>query len=171
GIGVVVEELDRLERGGADDRIATAADRRGDAQNGLHHLIGSLVGERAAFADDPDFPLLENEAGHDADLAFLGGDHTGAVGSDQRAIAAVEVFAGDHHVPDRNAFGDAHDHLDAGLGGFHDRIGGERWWNEDDADIGSGDLHRFAHRFEHRAIEVLLATFAGSYAAHHIGAV
>ena len=49
---------------------------------GLKHR---LVGQRARARDDADAPLLVDEARHDADLAFAGGDDARAVRADEAA--------------------------------------------------------------------------------------
>ena len=50
-------------------------------------LPDGFVGERAAAGDDADAAGLVDVAGHDADLAFAGGDDAGAVGADEPASA------------------------------------------------------------------------------------
>ena len=45
-----------------------------------------------------------------------------------------------------NAFGDADDQRHAGVGGFHDGVGGERRRHEDHGGIGAGLFHGLARR-------------------------
>src|SRR5690606_984528 len=148
--------------------VAPDADGGGDAHAGLHHLVGGLIGEGAALAHNAHGALLEHEAGHDTHLAFIGRDPTGAGGSDQGAVVCADVLAGRHHVLHGDALGDAYDHLDAGGGGLHDGIGGERGRHEDDAHVSAGGLHGIAHGLEHRPVQVLLPALAGGHPAHHV---
>ena len=163
--------MNGFEGGGTDDGVSTDADGGGDAHAGLHDLVRCFIGERSGLRHDTHLAFLEHEAGHDAHLAFVCGDHAGAVGADKGAAFAADVLAGGHHVLHGNALGDAHDHLDACFSGFHDGIGGEGRWNEDDADVSSGGLNRITHRLEHRTIEVFLAAFARGDTTDHVGAV
>ena len=69
------------------------------------------------------------------------------------------------HVHDRNAFGDADDERDAGVGGFHDRVGRKRRRHEDHRRVGAGFLHRVGHGVEDRPAFVRRAALARRDAA------
>jgi hypothetical protein len=112
-----------------------------------------------------------NEARHDADLAFARRDDARAVRPDESGAGAGERGFHAHHVIDRNAFGDAHDELDAGVRRFENRIRRERRRHVDDARCRPGVLHRIRHGVEHRQIQMLLAPTAGRDAADHACAV
>ncbi len=136
-----------------------------------------------------------NVAGHDADLAFAGRDDARAVGADKhrrvgggkRAVGWVGIATADrplppahafevrlhlHHVQHRNAFSDRDDGLDSRIGGFHDRVGGEGWGDEDHRRIRARRLNRLPNRVEDRqAIGIFLTTLARGDPADHFGAV
>ncbi len=58
-----------------------------------------FVGQRAAAAHHADRARLVNVARHDADLAFAGRDHAGAVRADQHRVAALaDDFVDADHV-------------------------------------------------------------------------
>ena len=76
-----------------------------------------------------------------------------------------------HHVGSRDAFGDADDQRQAGVGGFHDGVGGKGRRNEDHGGVRAGFLDGLRNRIEHRAVEMLCAAFARRDAADHVGAV
>ena len=95
----------------------------------------------------------------------------GQFGPDQPRGGAGEHRLHAHHVVDRNALGDAHDQLDAGIGRFEDRVGGERRRHVDHAGRGAGLAHRVVHGIEHRQAQVLLAAAPGRHAADQLGAV
>ena len=59
----------------------------------------------------------------------------------------------------------------SGIGGFHDRVGGERRRNEDDGRIRAGLRDGLLDGIEDGQIEVLGAAFAGRHAAHDFRAV
>ncbi len=83
GLGVVVEQAQRVDVRSADDGVAADADGRRLADAALRELVHGLIGERAGAGDDADRAFLVNAAGHDADLGFAGRDDAGAVGSDE----------------------------------------------------------------------------------------
>ena len=45
-------------------------------------LVDGFVGEGSRSADNADFAISVDVAGHDADFAFVGFDYAGAVGAD-----------------------------------------------------------------------------------------
>src|ERR1043166_7053085 len=110
-------------------------------------------------------------ARHDADLAFIGGDHAGAIGADQPRLAVRQYPFDPHHVQDRNTLGDADDQRDAGVDGFQDRIGGKGRGHIDDAGGGPGLADRLLHGIEDRQIEMARAAFARRDAADHLRAI
>src|SRR6185312_8765301 len=110
-------------------------------------------------------------ARHDADLAFTGRDHAGAIGADQPRLGARERTLHFDHVQHRNAFGDANDQRDLRIDGFQDGVGGERRRHIDGGRIRADFLFRLAHRVEHGQAQMGLAAFARRGAAHHLGAI
>ncbi len=96
----------------------------------------------------------------------------GQLGPIRRVLACLAGTAQAlHHVDGRNAFGDADDQRDAGVGGFHDGVGGERRRHEDDGGVRAGCLDGFGDGIEHRAGRDACAAFAGRDAADDFGAV
>src|SRR5436189_176072 len=75
------------------------------------------------------------------------------------------------HVVHRDALGDAHDELDAGVGGFHDRVGRERRRHEDHRRVGARLGARLGDAVEHRNAFHHLAALARRHPAHDLGAV
>src|SRR5271155_3209634 len=110
---IFVEQLERVDMPGADDRIAADSDatRLPDAKQG--QLIDRFVSQRARSRDDADVARLVDVPGHDADFAFARGDDSRAVGTDEPRFAARQVGLHLHHVEHGYAFGDADDELDA----------------------------------------------------------
>jgi hypothetical protein len=76
-----------------------------------------------------------------------------------------------HHVQHRDALGDADDDLDAGVGRFQDRVGGERRRHVDHRRIGAGGGDGLGDGVEHRQAEVGGAALARGDAADDLGAV
>jgi hypothetical protein len=70
-----------------------------------------------------------------------------------------------------NAFGDADDHLDAGIRRFEDGIGRERRRHVDHRGVGAGFAHGIVHGVEHRQADVRAAALARGHAADQFGAV
>ena len=59
GVGVVVEELEGVDEGGADDGVAADADAGGLADAELGELADGFIGQRAGARDDADVALLD----------------------------------------------------------------------------------------------------------------
>ena len=104
-------------------------------------------------------------------LASPGRDDAGAVGADQTGRHAVQVGADPDHVQHRDAFGDADDELDAGVGGLQDGVGGKAGRHVDDGGVGLGGVHRLAHRVEHRDAGHPAAALARRHAGDDVGAI
>ena len=70
GVRILVEQVERVDEVGADDRIAADADagRLADAERG--QLPHRLVGQRARAGNDADAARLVDVRRHDADLAL-----------------------------------------------------------------------------------------------------
>src|ERR1700678_3197680 len=81
--GILIEQLERVDMGGADDGVAADADRRGLPNPALGELIDSFVSEGSGAGDNAHAALLVDTAGHDADLGFPGRNNARAVGPDQ----------------------------------------------------------------------------------------
>ena len=71
--------------------------------------MDSLVGQRAAAADDADISLLVYTARHDANFALAGGNDARAVRADQTRFLEVHNGGDPYHVNGGDAFGDAND--------------------------------------------------------------
>ena len=91
GLGIFVEQLERVDVRGADDGVAADADGGRLADAALRELVDGLVGERAGARDDADRAFLVNAAGHDADLGLAGRDDAGAVGADEPRLGVLEL--------------------------------------------------------------------------------
>ena len=74
GLGLVVlrEQLQHVEVGRADDRVAADPDAGGLSDPGVGHRLDRLVGERARPAHDPDPALAVDRARDDPDLGRAG---------------------------------------------------------------------------------------------------
>src|SRR5690625_1311550 len=113
-----------------------------------------------------------NMARHDPDLALTGRDDAGAVRPDQ-AHADEPIQGSTHlqHIHRGNAFGNAGNYLDAGIGRFQNGIGrkGRRYVNH------AGGCTRLAHSFidsvKNRQPKVLLTTAARGHAPNQFGAI
>ena len=98
---------------------------------------------------------------HDADLALARRNDARTVRPDQPRAPVLQELPGAHHVERRNAFGDADDQFDLGVGGLHDGVGRERRRHEDHRGIRAGLVDRFLHGVEDRPALVRGAALAG----------
>ena len=138
GLGIGLEERERVHEVGADDGIAADADGRALPHAQLRDLVYRLVGQGSGARDDADASRTVDVARHDADLAFARRDDARTVGADEARLLAFQIAPRGHHVPRGNALGDADDERDAGVGGFHDGVGGKRRRHKDDGRVGAG---------------------------------
>ena len=105
--------------------------------------------------DDADFTCLMDISGHNPDSALVRRDDAGAVRPDQARGFALQVTLDPHHVHDGDAFGDADNQRDAGVGGFHNGVPGKRPRYEDDGRVRTGLLDGFLHRKKDRDFDVV----------------
>src|SRR5713226_10645699 len=133
--------------------------------------MDGFVRQRAAAADDADVSLLVNAAGHDADFAFAGRNDAGTVRTDQSGFLEVHDGGNAHHVDGRDAFGDANDEREFGVGGFQNGVGGIGRGNENHGGVCAGGFRGVGDGVEDGALEMPGAAFAGSDAAGHVCAV
>src|SRR6185312_2831103 len=171
GLVVLEEELEAIDEIGAVDGIAADADAARLAEAGGGGLGHRLVGQGAGARDDADIALGMDVTGHDADLALLGRDDAGTIGTDEPALRAGERALHRYHVEDGDALRDADDEQHAGIDRLEDGVGGEGRRHIDRRRRGAGLVHRLIDRVEHRQIEMLAAALAGRHAADHLGAV
>src|SRR5258705_3039602 len=130
-----------------------------------------FIGQGARARNDSDGAFFMNARGHDAQLAFAGGNNSGTVRADQARLARLQELPGPDHIQGGNAFGDADDQLDVGVGGFHDRVGGSWRRHKDDGRIGSRLFDGFADGVEYGPALVSGAAFARRDSAHDLRSV
>src|SRR5579872_7087615 len=171
GAGVALKEIQHVDEAHARHRVAADAYATALTEAGAGRLKHGFVGQRARTGDDPDGAFLVNEARHDADLAFLGSNDTGTIGTDQPCGGAGQHRLDGHHVLHRDTLGNAHHELDARIRRLEDRVGGAGRGHVDHARGGTGGSHGIAHRVEHRQSQVLLPTASGRYATDQSRAV
>ncbi len=171
GLGVLQEHIQAVDEVGAVDRIATDADAGGLSQTHRRGLCHRLVGQGPGAGDDTHAPRPVDVAGHDADLALIGGNDAGAVGPYQPGLGAGEYPLHLHHVRHRNAFRDADHQRDLGIDRLHDGVRGEGRRHIDCRGRGAGLGHRVGHRIEDREPQVLGSSLAGGDPADHLGPI
>jgi len=112
-----------------------------------------------------------NVARHDSDLAFIGCDQAGAVGTNQGRTSFPDFLVNTDHIQHRNTLGDRSDHLDTGIHRFEDRISSEGRRHKNHAGSCVCLLNRLFHRIEDRQPFDFLAPFAWRHSTDHLGAV
>jgi hypothetical protein len=75
------------------------------------------------------------------------------------------------HIEGWDAFGDADDEIDAGFGGFHDCVSGERGWDIDNGGVGASFVDCVGDGIEDGDPLVAGAAFAGGDTGDDIGTV
>src|SRR6185436_3103320 len=171
GLRITLEELEHIDEVHAAHRIAANAHARALAELRVRGLKHCLVREGAGARNNADRTLLVDEARHDADLAFVGGDDAGAVRPDEPRAGPRQGGLHAHHVVHRHAFRDAHDELDTGIRRFEDGIRSAGRRHIDHAGRRAGLARRFLHRIEDGLPNVRFAAAPGCDAAHDLRAV
>ena len=82
------------------------------------------------------------------------------------ALIAAHIALDPHHVLGRDAVGDCYAVLNPGVGGLHDRIGGERRRHKNNAGLGVGLAHRVFNRIKYRPTKMGFAPLARRYTAN-----
>src|SRR6516162_489056 len=172
-LGLVVGEkhFEDFDEVGAVDWIAADPDTARLAEADRRGLGHRLVGQGAGARDDADLAAAVDVPGHDADLALVRGDDTRAVGADQPRTAAAQAALDADHVEDWNAFGDADDQRDLGIGRLEDRIGGEGRRHIDHGRIAPSRGAGLVYGVEDRQVKMPATAFARRDTADHLGAV
>ena len=172
GLRVVLKQAQAVDEAHAVNGIAADADAGALAEARTRGLMHGFIGQGAGTRHDTDAAWLVNGTRHDADLTFTRRDDARAVGSDQTHLGTRRQARLDaQHVEHRNAFGDAGDDFDAGVGRFTDSVGGERRRHEDHAGVGASVAHGLRHGVEYWAIQMAAATASGGDAADYLRAV
>src|SRR5580692_445149 len=171
GLGIAIEQVERIHEVGSDDRIAADADRSRLSDATLCQLMHGFISQRAGARHDPDRTFLVYRSRHNADLALAGRDNPGTVWPNQPRAPVLQKLPSLDHVERRNAFSDADDEIKFGVGCFHDGIGGERRRNENHRRVGPGLLDGLLHGVENRPAFMHGAAFARRYSAHHLRSV
>ena len=149
GFIIAQEHVQHVDMFGALDRVAADANGRRLAQADVGCLLDRLISQRARAGHNTNRPAFVDVSRHDADLAGVRGDDTGAVRPDQARFAVLQRALHFHHVEHRDAFCDADDQLHFSVNGFHDRIRCKRRRHIDHGGIGLGHGLGFVDRVEH----------------------
>ncbi len=104
-------------------------------------------------------------------LQASGGDDARRVGADEPGLGALQRAPHAHHVEHRNALGNADHQRNLRGNGFQHGIRGAHRRHIDDADLGTGSLHRLVHAIENRQVKMFAAALARRHAGHQAGAI
>ena len=168
GVVVVEEEIEHVDEVRAVDRVAADADRRGLAQADHRGLMHGFIGQRTRARDHADAALLEDRAGHDADLAFAGREDAGAVRADEARLGTRQRRFHLDHVEHRNAFGDRDDQVHLGVDRLEDRVGGEGRRHVDARCGRAGFGLGFLDGVELRQADMVGAALTGRHTRNHL---
>src|SRR5690606_23344576 len=108
GLRVFLEGLERVDVGGADDRVTTDADAGGEAD--VPQLVHHLVGQGARLGHQTDLARAGDVGRDDAGVGLAGRDDAGAVRTDDAGLVAggLGVRPEVGGVVHRDALGDHH---------------------------------------------------------------
>ena len=157
---------------GSIDRVAPDANASGLSVPGTGNLPDRFVGQGTGAGYNPHLTGLVNIAGHNSNLALVGGDDSRTIGSDQTGTGCGQPCLDLGHIADRNALGDGNDQWNFRINCFENRIGGKgrRYINR--SHIGPFPVHCFLNGVENwNRILKFLPPLSRSNASDHIGAV
>ena len=171
GVGVVLEELERIDEVCALDGVAADADggRLTDAR--IRELECRLIGEGSGARDESDVAGLADRAGRDAELGLLGGEKTGAVRPDEAGLLTLHVAAYLHHVEYGDVLGDADDEVEIRIDRLKDGVRREACGDVDDGGGCTRRLHSVCNGIEYGHALDGLPRLAGGDAADDLCAV
>ena len=171
GLVVSLEHVERVDKRGADDRVATETDDRRVAEALDCQLATDLVRERARTRHQADRTGLENLGGDDADIGDTRRKCARAVRPKQTNAAWPNVVVDLEHLVGRDALGDADDLRHARLGGLENRLGRKARRHDNERRIGTLLLDGIGHRIEDRNTLDVLPGTARRDTRNDIGAV
>jgi hypothetical protein len=167
---IVLEHLQHVDEACADDGITTDPDTGCLSQAGFGQSMNDLIGEGAALRYHADVTGGGDIAGHDADFRLSWDEQTGAVGADQAAVAALNIFVDLHHLQYGDVLCRAYDQRNIGVHGFENGIRRRRSRDEDQAGVSPGSFYCCPDGVEDGFSFYPLAAFAGGNTADHVGA-
>ena len=168
---VFLEQPQNIYKMRPRDRIATNANAGRLAVAHIGRLLDRFISQCARARDDTDLTGQVNRRRHDADFAFTGRNHTGAVGADQPHTQLVTLDLGIQHIQRWHAFSDADNQFDAGVCRLKNRILAKRSGHIDDRRIGGRLRNRLRDGIEYRQTKVSLSALPGGHTTDHFGAV
>src|SRR5690606_22399894 len=134
-----------------------------------------FIAVRARAANGDNTALGVDVTWHDAEHGAAWRNRASAVRTRQAHavffLVTPHVALHANHVLSRDTVGDAGAVFDAGISRFHDGVRGEWGWHEHDRRFGAGFLDSSLDGIENGTTEVGGTAFAGSDAAHDVGAV
>jgi len=102
-----------------------------------------------------------NVTRHDSYLAFSRADDAGTIWSNESRRFVPEILLHLDHIQGGNTLGNANNNREAGVGCFHDRVGGKRRRHVDHRRIRACFLDCIRDGIEYRNAFVISATFPG----------
>ena len=168
---IALEHLQAVDEIQAAHRVAADAYATRLAKPAGRSLVHYFVSKGAGTGNNAYAAGLVDETGHDAQLAFPGRDHTGAIRTDQPAIVRLQRRLYPHHVEHRNSLGNTDDQANARIGGGHNGVGRRRRRHEHEAGISAGRLHGLFGGVVYRQPQTFLTAAPGSGARQDPGAV
>ena len=110
-------------------------------------------------------------ARHNSNFAFTRRNNSGTVWPDQASKFIAQIFLHLYHIESGNAFGNADDNGNSGIGCFHDCVGGERRRHVNHRSVRAFFVHRIRNRIENRNAFVLGAALAGRYSSDDVRSI
>ena len=169
--GILIQQLERVHVGGADNWIAADADRRRLPNPSLGELIDGLVGKSSGAGDDAHTALLVDAARHNADLGFTRRDNARTVGADQPRFRFADHTPHLDHVVGGDPLSDANDERKARIFGFEDGVGGKRRRDKNDGSVGACLIDCLGYGVEHRPAFMHRASLARRHSTYHFGPI
>src|SRR5713101_9614169 len=148
GLGIAIEQIERIYEIRANDGVAADSDRRGLSNTAGAELINRLISQRARTRNDSDGAFAMNVARHNSNLAFAWRNNSGTIRSNQPRAPVLQKLPRTNHVEHGNAFGDANDQFELGVRGLHDSVSSKGRRHKNHRRIGASLVHSFLHAVE-----------------------
>ncbi|QBM89238.1 hypothetical protein METSCH_D03020 [Metschnikowia aff. pulcherrima] len=169
---VVQEQRQSIDEVGAGEWVSAHTNDQRLAQANLRGLSHGLVGQSTRSRNDTDLTSLVDVRGHDTDLTLVRRNQTRAVGAHQSGFQLrLQDLCNAHHVMLWDTLSDGHGERNLGLDGLLNRLGGNRWRDENTSRAGASLLHRVFHAGENGTVQVLGAGLLWVGTTHNLRAV
>lgn len=172
GLLIFQKDLEGINKVGAREGVTANTDNQRLAQANVGGLVDGLVGQGTGSRHNTNAATLVDGRGHDTDLALLGSNDTGTVGTNKSGLAlGLQSVHNANHVVLGNTLSDADNQRDLGLNALHDGSSSNGGRNKDCRGRGTSFLDTVSKTAKDGEAKVGLAGLLGVGTTDNLGAI